>query len=466
MNSKFKDFYYIFGANFVNLVLGFVSGFILPAFLDYSNYGYIKLFAFYLGYVGVMHLGFLDGIFIKFGAYNYEELPKEKFRTYLRFLFIMQVIEAIIISVIIINIGSFNERIIVNIFVVINMVIMNVTSFFTFVHQITKRFKLFSINTILSKVIYVLGVVVLLCFKEMNFIYYIILQTITNLVILGIYIANNKSIVFGRAESFKKNYTGIKQLMKSGFVVMSGSFIALIVLGIDRIFVDSFLTQYDFVMYSFAYTLVSLFYLILNSLTTVVYPYLARANSDNLNIIYKNARFAVSITMSITLAGYFILKFIVQAFIARYTDALPVLTFLVPTVIYSAVINILVINTYKVMALTKEYFLNNLISLIVSVLTNIIAIIIFKNNSSIAIATLISFIVWTVYSDSVFSRKFNIKVSKIYMFDFIILAVFIYCAYTLPWIIGLIVYIVAYLLITVLGFKQECINIFKSIIKK
>lgn len=466
MNGKLKDFYYILSANIINLILGFISGFILPSALSYSDYNYIKLFAFYTGYVGVMHLGFLDGIFVKFGAYDYENLPKRKFRAYLKFLFIMQIIEALILSILIIFIGNFNDRMIVNIFVVINMIIMNITSYFTFIHQITKKFKLFSINTILSKILYVVGVVALLYFKELDFIYFIVLQTIVNVLILLIYVINNKGLVFGDSETLRENYQDIKSLMQTGFIIMIGNFIALMILGIDRLFVDALLNEYDFAMYSFAYSLVSLFFLILNSLTTIVYPYLARVDLDSFNDIYKNIRFGISLFISLTLSGYFVIEFIVNMFITKYNDAIPILIFLVPTVLYSAVINILVINVYKIFKETKKYFYNNIFALIISLVTNIIAIVIYRENISIAIATLISFIIWVIYSDRYFSNRFKIKLTKIYLFEFFIVLLFIFSAYLLNWYLGLSAFLVGYLIIVLFFFKEDVINITNLLIDK
>ena len=466
MNRKVKDFSYILTANITNFILSFISGFILPAILSYSDYNYIKLFTFYIGYVGVMHLGFLDGIFVKFGAYDYDELPKKKFRTYFRFLFILQIIEAIILSIFIIAIGKVDNRMIVNLFVIINMIIMNITSFFTFIYQFTKKFKLFSINLIISKLLYVIGVIALLYFKELNFVYYLILQTIVNIILLVLYLVKNKVLIIGEAESLKKAYPEIKGLMKTGFIIMIGNFIALVILGIDRLFVDYLLTEYDFAMYSFAYSLVTLFFIVLNSLTTVVYPYLARANVDNYNKIYKNVRYGVSISMGFTLCGYFIIKFIVNVFIYKYNDALPIMTFLVPTVLYNAVINILVINTYKALKETKEYFINNIFALVISILANVLAVIIWKDNISISIATLISFFIWTIYSDIYFAKKFNIRLGKIYIFEILILTIFIICALLFNWYIGLIIFLILYLLIVVIGFRKDVIVITKDFLNK
>ena len=68
MDKKIKDLMYAFSANFLNFLMGFVTGFIIPKFLGIDDYAYLKLFSLYITYVGVSHLGFKDGIYIKYGA--------------------------------------------------------------------------------------------------------------------------------------------------------------------------------------------------------------------------------------------------------------------------------------------------------------------------------------------------------------------------------------------------------------
>ena len=50
--------------------------FLLPKFTDVVDYSLWQLFMFYYGYLGFFHLGWNDGIYIKYGGYKYEELNK------------------------------------------------------------------------------------------------------------------------------------------------------------------------------------------------------------------------------------------------------------------------------------------------------------------------------------------------------------------------------------------------------
>jgi len=58
-----KDLFKVFSSNFINLVIGIITGFLVPAFLSLDQYAFLKTFTLYIGYVGIIHFGFIDGIY-------------------------------------------------------------------------------------------------------------------------------------------------------------------------------------------------------------------------------------------------------------------------------------------------------------------------------------------------------------------------------------------------------------------
>lgn len=466
MGKRAKNIYYTLGANILTFLMGVVTGFIIPKFLGIESYAYVKLFAFYTTYVGISHFGFLDGIYIKYGAYDYDEIPKKKFRGYFKFLVIGQVLEFVILCIILKFLNLDKDRSFIIFLVLFNMILMNITTFFAFIHQFTKRFKVFSINLVLNKLIYVIGSLFLLYFNYLGYEGFIILQTFINLLVLIIYMYINKDLVIGKSSSIKNNVKEYFELSKSGLFIMIGNFMGIFILGLDRMFVDKYFNIEEFAMYSFAYTLISLFFILLNSITTVIYPYLARMNQENRKEIYEKVRISLSAIMAITLSGYFIIKYIVMIYLPKYENSLPILIFLVPTVIYSAQINILIANYYKILKETKAYTKNNIIALILGLISNIIALVVFKSIIAIAVATLISFILWLLYSDLYFSKVINVKYKKATYLELSIIIIFISTAIINNWVVGLLIYMAILSLILILFYKKDLIDTFKEIVNK
>lgn len=98
-----KDLGYTLMANFLMLLSGIASTFIIAKIwtTDVTKwYAYSKVFTLYLGYVGFFHFGFNDGVMVNYGNYDYETLPRKKFRSYFRFLLCFQVGIALMLSLI------------------------------------------------------------------------------------------------------------------------------------------------------------------------------------------------------------------------------------------------------------------------------------------------------------------------------------------------------------------------------
>ena len=55
-------------ANVVNLLFSLLSNFLLPKYLSIETYAGIKTFQLYVSYVGLFHLGYVDGIYLKYGG--------------------------------------------------------------------------------------------------------------------------------------------------------------------------------------------------------------------------------------------------------------------------------------------------------------------------------------------------------------------------------------------------------------
>ena len=55
----------IFIANVINLLFSIGTNLILPKFLSVESYAAIKTYQLYITYVGVLHFGFNDGMYLK-----------------------------------------------------------------------------------------------------------------------------------------------------------------------------------------------------------------------------------------------------------------------------------------------------------------------------------------------------------------------------------------------------------------
>ena len=78
MNSKFKKFLkgflHALSANIIRLLISIVLTLLLPKLLGVEEYSYWQLYLFYVTYTAYSSLGFCEGIYLKHGGKEYEEL--------------------------------------------------------------------------------------------------------------------------------------------------------------------------------------------------------------------------------------------------------------------------------------------------------------------------------------------------------------------------------------------------------
>lgn len=75
-----KNLIMVLLSNTLILLSSIVVGLIIPKILGVTNYGYYKIFTLYAGYTSLLHFGFLDGILLKHGDEDFNELNKKLFR--------------------------------------------------------------------------------------------------------------------------------------------------------------------------------------------------------------------------------------------------------------------------------------------------------------------------------------------------------------------------------------------------
>lgn len=461
-NRKVIDFFHTFSANIINTLLGIVIAFMLPKYLGIEEYGFLKIFTFYVGYVGLLHFGFSDGIYIRYGKYEYDELPKEKFRLYFKFLLFFELVITLFLIAFSIYTITDNSRRIIFIFIALNIVILNLTTFFIFINQITRRFKIYSRILVFSKISFTLGTIFLIFLNVDKYSYFMILQTIVNLCVLIINIYISSGLVFGKSESFKNNIEDIVENFSVGFLIMVGNLVGSLILGMDRFFIDKFFTVKDFAMYSFSVSILLIFYTLLGSITTVTYPYLARANKENLAAIYEKMKSFLLVLIGFCLSGYFIIDFIVMKFIPEYTSSLKLTLVLFPTLLINGQISIVSANCFKALQCKKEYTRNNIVALILGLITNIIAYAMYGTSISIAVASLISFYLWEIYSDYFFKKKIGVNLIRHNIMQLTVILMFMIYGFNFNWILGFVLYIVTFIILMFISYKKDIMNLLRE----
>ena len=106
----FKNFAYAISSNLVSLLISTIVVFIVPKIISIEQYGFFQLYIFYTSYVGVLHFGWFDGIYLRYGGTEYREINYSKFNSQFVMSFILEIIVALVIWSIALFKGGANNQ--------------------------------------------------------------------------------------------------------------------------------------------------------------------------------------------------------------------------------------------------------------------------------------------------------------------------------------------------------------------
>jgi len=370
-----------------------------------------------------------------------------------------------IISIILFFVSIIMRNIIIFLFSISILPIM-INNFFKYIYQATGEFNKYTKIMHRYNFIYmILNVLLAFVFKNQNYILYC----------LTTFVANLLAIFYTEFTFLKENIhtkgiidkNTIKNI-KTGFFILLGNLVIIGLFGIDKWFVKLFLSTEDFAYYAFAVSMLNIINTLVNAISITFYNYLFENNDEHK--INKLKEILISLG-GLSSCAFFALSFIVNYFIKKYIPSLDIIAVTFAAFPYMVLINALYVNLYKVNKDEKHYFRVVITILGISILYNIIALILFHNTISIALATILTLITWVVYSTKDLKNVKSDK--KMYMYTSLLTTSFLLCAHFLNWWIGGIIYSITYLIITkiiyrniISEFIKMIINILKRILKK
>lgn len=383
-NNLKKDIFRVFSSNLIKALVTFITAFIIPMVLSVDDYGYYKVFVFYSSYIGVIHLGFCDGVYLCYGGKRIEEIDKINISTEGSTLFWYNCVVAIgFITVSIIR----QDFIIFCLGFCIIPVVMY--TFYTYVYQATGNFdrytKIMNISTSSNLVFNLVLVLFRVRIYQLYILAYVAMQTVSFVAGTISFKKNN----WIHLASFKKDV--FTKYIKLGILLMVGNFAYTLFIGIDKWFIQFTMPIRDFSMYSFAGQMLTVVNMFITPISMTLYSNLSRRKDREFE--KKLKKILVCILMVIPIAIY-ALTFIIKVLMEKYTDAIQITSLLLITQIFLSLNMTIFVNLYKAYQKQSQYFFRLIAALGIAAAADLIVAIIQPNTTAYAFATLISCLAW------------------------------------------------------------------------
>ena len=381
------------------LLFGFIQVLIIPKYLSVEGYGYWQLFKLYATYVGILHLGFIDGILVRWAGKELNQVGNE-IGPALKFLLLQQLITIIPLCLILhFFFASHQPFEWIALMILAYAFVINLVTFFRFTAQATRKFKLLTAVNVGRGGIFLLFVVLLFSLGYLdyhNVIFAFLAAFLLALLVLAFWF---RKYLRSLSHSSFPLFAYGRQNIGIGIFVLLGNFVSILFLTVDRLMVSSFFSIEQFAIYSFAAAISSIAYTFVSAVGIVFFPYLSGILPELRTRAYHLAKPAIVVSWAASLALYFPVTRLVEFYLPHYVAGLPIMQILLCTVGFGSLIQILHVNYYKAYRRQRQYFLWGITALALSAILNLSAIKIFGTLESVAIATLVSFAMWYIMNE-------------------------------------------------------------------
>lgn len=472
MNTKalsfIKNFSYSLISNVVALLISSLVILIIPKLIGIQSYGYWQLYLFYSSYIGFLHFGWSDGIYLRFGGYRYSDLNKKIFFSQFWMLFISQFILFLAIFFYSRYFVADSNKSFIILMTGICMLVSNTRIILVHILQSTNRIKEYAVTTMLDRISYFILIVGIVLLNQRNYEYMIVADILGKLFSLLYVSYLCKDIVF---RSIKEFHWDIREMfinISVGIRLMFANIASILIIGIVRFSIEKQWDVATFGKISLTLSVSNLMMVFINAMGIIMFPILRRANKENLPTIYNTMRNMLMVMLLGILILYYPFKSILSVWLPQYADSLKYMALVFPMSLYEGKMSLL-INTYlKTLRKEKLILKVNILSVVLSLVTTIGTVFILKNLtlSVLSIVFLLAF--RCIISELFLARYLNISVIKDISIENLLVVVFIYSGWILQGKLGFIIYIVAFLLYLLCKKKgiHETIHEIKNFAKK
>ena len=423
-------------ANILNMTFSIGTNFLLPKYLSIDAYSQIKTYQLYITYVAVLHFGYNDGMYLKFGGRELDKIDSDEIRKNISTLRIFQLAVMICSVLVAIVIGD-NALMMAAIAVLPQNLIAYFKNFYQAVGEFKKYSRIMNMTTGLT---FAINLFLIAIVRTDDYMYYLIGYVALSFA-LWLVLENSIYKIKGKNTiSVRFSWRELKENVSSGLLLLLGNFSSQLLTSMDRWFVKILLGSIAFAQYAFAVSMENFLNVAITPISVTMYNYFCNHNEKK-DII--RIRELVIIFATIIVSSAFLIKFILEIFLQTYLDSVIVIFTLFAAQIFYIIIKSVYVNLYKASKMQKRYFSKLCIIVIVAFVFNVLCYAVYHIKESFALGTLLSAIVWFFLSQLDFKE---LRYSpRHYAYIFIETIAFLLSGIFFNSIVGFIVYILSVL---------------------
>lgn len=438
-----KNFSYTISSNLISLIISTLVVIVVPKLVGVEEYGYWQLYLFYSSYVGFLHFGWSDGIYLRYGGEEYSDLDKKIFSSQFYMMLLFQFIVAVIIVIIAVLFVNDIDRAFIFNMVALNALVINVLSVLLITLQATNRIKDYAKINIISRVSYVFLIIMFLVFGVREYKVMIVADLIGKALSLVYAIYACKDIVLNKVNNLSFNFIETTENIRVGIKLMFANIASMLIIGVVRFGIEYSWDVSTFGKISLTLSVSNLLMLFINATGIVIFPVLRKLRIEALPKLYLVIRDVLMLILFCVLVLYFPMNAFLIKWLPNYADSLAFMALLFPISLYEGKMGLL-INTY-LKTLREERFIMkiNIIVLFVSIVSTIFTTLIFRNLNAAVLSILIAISIRSILAEIYLSKILKVNVIKDIIYETTLTVLFVVVGWYINSISGFVQYALA-----------------------
>ena len=444
MNSNVRSFLkkitYSISANLISTLISVILSFIIPKFLGVEHYSYYQLYVFYVSYTGFFQLGWADGLQLRYGGKEYQELEASLLHSqyWLQVVFDLLVVGGFALYGLFVSTDS-NLSFIVML-TGLNCLLLHPRAILQYLLHSTGRVEFYARNLIMERSLSFVFIVLMLFFGYREFEYMLLADVASKAIALLMLSYTCRDIVVTRGVALLIGFKEAWANISAGSKLMFANIASMLVVGVVRFAIKEAWDLETFGKVSFSLNIANLILTFVSAVGIVVFPLIKRSKSQVFSSVYVLAGQLLSAGMYVFLILYYPIKLLICAFLPDYEEAIGYLALLFPLCIFAARNSLLITTYLKALREEKAMLYLNLVALVFSTLVVGCTVLLLHS----LVLTILSIVVLLAFkciiADVYVQKKLGVHDVMLFVFDLLIASLFIVGNWYVGGVVGWLLY--------------------------
>ena len=396
---------YAYVSQAVSTLIGISFTLLIPKALGVEGYGYWQLIVFYSTYLGVFYIGINDGLYLKNGGKELDEINKPAIKKIVKYF---GGIHSFLCMIIILLTWLFvhdKNRVFVLTVTACYIPFFNAKGLLGQVIQASNNTKVTSVAQLIDRVVIFVAVIIGGIYRIDDFRYYVIFYAVGGIIATFYCCFKARSIIFCKENLNSRILDEIIEDIKAGLPLMISSFSALMITGVSRQIIDMKWEISAFSQISLALTMMNLVLVFLNQSSLVLFPAIRQLGQSLQTGLYISVNRLANIVAPFVLVLYVPIGKLINLWIPEYYESIYFLGILLPICIWDGKMNLVNNTYYKVLRMEKQLLFINVLTLIINTLFSAIGAYLLGSINAIAYGLLVSIMLRSLLAEIILQKK-------------------------------------------------------------